>query len=61
MEEIDPYGLGEQNDNRNNNNATIRNNERCIDNSLLHIRWKAISCPCIIDNSFNNFVKLLYN
>jgi len=61
MEEIEPDGLGEKYDNRNNGNARTGNNERCISNSLLPIRWKTTSCPCFIDNSFNNFVKLLYH
>lgn len=61
MEEIEPYGLGEKYDNRSIGNDSIGDNERCIGNSLLHIRWKIAGNSCVSDDGLDNFVKLLCN
>jgi len=37
----------------------IRNIERCIDNSLLYLRWKAFGNPCFISDDFSNYVGVL--
>jgi hypothetical protein len=61
QEDPDSGRLGKKYDNRNDNNICIRNSRRYISDALLSIRWKTAGPTCILNDDFNNFVKLLYN
>ena len=62
MELEDPYPSQEnKNDRTNNNRIHTWNSQRFLSRALLSLRWKATGSIGIIDDNFDNFVKLLCN